>query len=365
MFAFERRSAHSFAGTRRALRERPGAVLATALALIFVIAALDYATGFEIRLAILYLLPVALVTWLVGWVAGVGAALAALLCWLLSFAASHPYSNPFYFYWEGGITFASLLVFVALLSLLRGSMERELFARHRDAVNRTARLVALGEFASAIAHELSQPLAAIGTYNDASLRLLEHGGGDLAALREAMTKSRDQAKRAGAIVQRLREFLRQPVPALVDEDLNAVARAAVELAAPEAEEAGAVLDLRPDPAGPHVRGDRLLLEQVALNLLRNAIDAVQALPAERRRIVVATARPRGGQAVLSVSDEGEGVPPGARERLFEAFYTTKPGGLGLGLAICRSVVEAHGGTVRHEANAGRGACFLVSLPAAA
>ncbi len=343
--------------------DRPGAVLAAAFALVLVIAALDYATGFGIRLGAFYLVPVALATWRVGAAAGAATAVVALLCWLLSFGPSEPYANPLYFYWDGAITFASLLVFVALLSLLRSSMRREIVSRHRDAVNRTARLIALGEFASAIAHELSQPLAAIGTYNDASLRLLEQGGADREALREAMTKARDQAKRAGSIVQRLRELLRQPVPALVEEDLNEVAKAALELARPEAEEAGAAVELRAGTGVPRVRGDRLLLEQVALNLVRNAIEAVQALPPERRRIVVSTAPQPGGQAVLSVCDEGNGVPAAARAHLFETFFTTKPGGLGLGLSICRSVVEGHGGTVRHEPNGARGACFHVSLPA--
>src|SRR5262245_38473725 len=111
---------------------------------------------------------------------------------------------------------------------------RELIERHHDATHRTARLVALGEFASAIAHELNQPLAAIATYNNACLLLLQKEDTDPAELREAMGKCRDQAKRAGAIIQRLRELLRQPVPALRQQDLNVLAQAALELAEPQA-----------------------------------------------------------------------------------------------------------------------------------
>ena len=365
MNSFERRSARAFAGLDAGLAQRRGAVIAAAVVLILTIASLDYATGFGIRLAILYLVPIALATWALGLAAGIAAALLCLGCWLVTFQASHPYSNEFYFYWEGGITFATFLVFVCLLGLLRAALEREVMARHRDALNRTARLVALGEFASAIAHELSQPLAAIGTYNDASLRLLASGTPDATALRDAMAKCRDEAKRAGAIIQRLREFLRQPLPELVEHDLNEIARAALELAASDAADAGVSLELRENPRAPRVRADPLLIEQVALNLLRNAIEAVQGLGPERRHVVLATAAAANGQAELSVSDEGDGVAPEARERLFDAFYTTKPGGLGLGLSICRSVVEAHGGHIRHEPIAEHGSRFAFSLPAVA
>ena len=242
---------------------------------------------------------------------------------------------------------------------------RELISNHREAMHRTARLVALGEFASAIAHELNQPLSAIATYNNTCLRLLDSGQLESGELQKAMEKCRDQAKRAGSIIQRLREMLRHPVPALAEQDLNEVAHAALELAQPEAREAGVALELAAGPALPRVRADRLLIEQVALNLVRNAIDAVHGLADERRRVTIATGVDSRGDAELCVADLGDGVPEEARERLFDAFVTTKPGGLGLGLAICRSVVEAHGGRVRHEPNSPRGTRFSFALPTAA
>jgi C4-dicarboxylate-specific signal transduction histidine kinase len=241
---------------------------------------------------------------------------------------------------------------------------RELVERHRDALHRSARLVALGEFASAIAHEINQPLAAIATYNDSCVRLLESGGADEAELMQAMMKCREQARRAGAIIHRLREFLRQPAPALVEHDLNAVARDALQAAQSDAEQAGVTLDLQLLNALPKVRMDPLLIEQVLLNLLRNAIEAVQDLALERRRITLATAMPDAGVVALSVSDHGPGVGEAVRERLFDAFATDKPGGLGLGLAICRSVIESHGGAISCESSA-TGARFAFTLPAAA
>ena len=240
---------------------------------------------------------------------------------------------------------------------------RELISSHREVMHRTARLVALGEFASAIAHELNQPLSAIATYNNTCLRLLDSNQLDSDELKKAMERCRDQAKRAGSIIQRLREMLRHPVPALAEQDLNEVAHAALELAQPEALEAGVSLELAAGAALPRVRADRLLIEQVALNLVRNAIDAVHDLDDERRRVTIATGVDPRGDAELCVADLGEGVPEEARERLFDAFVTTKPGGLGLGLAICRSVIEAHGGAVRHEPNAPLGTRFSFALPA--
>jgi C4-dicarboxylate-specific signal transduction histidine kinase len=239
---------------------------------------------------------------------------------------------------------------------------RELIAKHRDAAHRTARLIALGEFASAIAHELNQPLAAIATYNHSCMRMLESGNPDSGELQQAMHVCRDQAKRAGKIIQRLRDLLRPPGPAFTEQNLNGLVDAVLRLAEPEAREAGISFERRLAATPPVVRADRLLIEQVAINLVRNAVEAVQALPKERRGITVATRVEPDGSGTFSVSDLGDGVPVAAKERLFDPFVTTKPGGLGLGLSICRSVVEAHGGTIRHEANGEKGAAFAFTLP---
>ncbi len=242
---------------------------------------------------------------------------------------------------------------------------RELVAKHRDAAHRTARLIALGEFASAIAHELNQPLAAIATYNHSCMRMLQSGNPDSGELQQAMHICRDQAKRAGKIIQRLRDLLRPPGPAFTEQSLNELVGAVLRLAEPAARDSGISFESRLAARPPTVRADRLLIEQVALNLVRNAMEAVEALPKERRRITVATEVEDDGSGTLSVSDRGEGVPPEAKERLFDPFVTTKPGGLGLGLSICRSVIEAHGGRIRHEANHEGGAVFSFTLPGAA
>jgi C4-dicarboxylate-specific signal transduction histidine kinase len=440
-------------GARRGGAGGAALALAASLALVGAIAFADYFTGYEFRLAILYLVPIAWTAWRMGAGGGTLVSIVAAALWTFTFRSSHPYPHAGYFYLEGAVTGATFVIVVALVARLKGALDRaderfitvlkaldmavqvedrrtgvtlfanrrfrrafegghafgeatgeifdplrrrwylvqsrplrwidgsdailrqisditdvrqarELVLRHREAAHRTARLVALGELASAIAHELNQPLAAIATYNNASLRLLQQGIADPAELQGAMLKCRDQARRAGAIIQSLRDTLRQPRPATLALDLNDVASSARELAEPEALELGVSLRLSLAPGLPPVRADRVLAEQVALNLVRNAIEAVQGMAPERRSIVIRThAEPHGVR--LTVEDSGPGVAEAIAGRLFDAFVTTKPGGLGLGLSICRSVVESMGGAIGHEQGAAQGARFWFSFPAAA
>jgi C4-dicarboxylate-specific signal transduction histidine kinase len=249
-----------------------------------------------------------------------------------------------------------------LSDITEGKRVRELMMRHRDAVHRSARLIALGEFASAVAHELSQPLAAIATYNNAALLLVETATPRGAELREAMEKARDQARRAGTIIQRLKELLRHPTPALMEHDLNEIASSARDLAESEAAEAGARLELELGREPLAIGADRVLLQQVVMNLVRNALEACRDVPPPQRRVAVSTGRGADGTAVLRVTDRGCGVAPEIRPRLFHAFVSAKPGGLGLGLSICRSVLEAHGGEISYRPNQGSGSVFEFALP---
>jgi len=241
---------------------------------------------------------------------------------------------------------------------------RELVARHKDEANKISRAVALGEFASAVAHEINQPLSAIATYNNASLRLLAAKDVDLEEVRQAMTKCRDQARRAGAIIQRLREVLRQPGTARADVDLGEVAESVRNLAASDAAQSGVTLTATRGPHLPLVRTDRLLIELVALNLVRNAIDAVRDLPPARRRVSLSTTANGPKAVTLAVTDTGEGVADDVQKQLFQPFITTKRGGLGLGLSICRSVIESLDGTIEYRPGTRHGSTFAFSLPVA-
>lgn len=427
----------------------PGFACVVGAGLLVVIAAASYATGYEIRLFLLYLLPIALVTWSAGPVWGTAYSGVATATWVAMFYSDHGYSSDLYFFWESVEIAASFLVVVALLSRLRHALAmsderfvtvlegldaavyvqgtvggpvlfanrrfRESFGaatppapasgehfdaasrrwylvqardiawldgqrvtlrvladitelkeaadalrRHREALESSARLVAMGELGSALAHELNQPLAAIATYLDTGLMLLDKG--DSAALAEAMERCRAQATRAGAIVHRLREFLRHRSAAPEPADLNGIVQHAVRLARSQFAPGATEFEVTPGKGLPAVMADSLLVEQVLMNLLRNGVEAMQAIPAAERRLAVKVAPHGESQLKVEIADTGPGVAARDAERIFDPFFTTKKGGLGLGLGICRSIIEGHGGRLWHEPGSARGAVFAFSLP---
>ena len=227
-----------------------------------------------------------------------------------------------------------------------------------------ARLSAMGEMASALAHELNQPLTAIINYAQATRRLLE-GLDDRrqAALASLLDKTAQQATRAGQIIHRLRQFVAKGETERALEDVNTVVEEASTLALIGA--AGKGIAVRRTLAGdlPPVLMDKIQIHQVITNLIRNSIDALGEV--ERREIVICTRGPAPGQVEISVTDSGPGLAPEVRARLFEPFVTTKPEGMGIGLSICRSIVDAHGGKLWTSVPQGGGTAFHVGLPAAA
>ncbi len=225
----------------------------------------------------------------------------------------------------------------------------------------TARLATLGEMASSLAHELNGPLAAIASYSAGSLNLLEAGTASPSDLRETIEKTAQQAQRAGRIIRRVRDFVRKSEPTRQPMALDPVIEEAVGFAAPDAVARKVRIAWRPGTAGRTVLGDPLLLQQVLLNLVRNGMEAMASTPPEERELVVATSADR-RTATVRVTDSGCGIAPGTEGQLFDAFFTTKPEGTGMGLNICRSVVEAHGGRIWAEPSAGRGTAFNFSLP---
>ena len=455
-----------------------GRWLALALLLTTWIGALDYLSGYELRLGSLYLLPVALATWSAGRYAGLSIAAAACLCWLFSFSSSHGYARPELFYWDGLVMVVVFVVFVILLTRLRLALQRadERFVRvldemhaavyvvdahsgrilyanrrlaemigaepnglgaadlpqyltggdghdrssalypshgfsseerrdpasgrwylvqfgpipwqdtsavtlivvtdisdrrhaqflrreNRDMLYRTSRLSALTEATSALAHEINQPLAAIASYNDACLRLLANETMDRAELVHAIEKSRGQAIRAGNIVTRMRDFVHSKHPQPVLCELNAIVREAIELMEARIEDYCVVVNVVLGEDLPPILADRFLLEQVVVNLLENAVDAMRPLAQARRRLTVSTGRQSAGAITVSISDNGEGIPAAMYKHLYTPFRSTKPQGLGLGLSICRSVVEAHGGRLWHDPNPGGGTIFHFTIAA--
>ncbi len=226
-----------------------------------------------------------------------------------------------------------------------------------------SRLSAMGEMASALAHELNQPLGAIANYTKGCRRLLAGADPDaIARTMEVLDKTAEQALRAGQIIRRLREFVARGETERRVEPVSRLIEEASALALVGAREQGIVARVSIDPRTGSVLADRVQVQQVLVNLLRNAREAMQQ--GDRRELTV-EARPTGGGTVeIAVSDTGPGIAAEVADRLFHPFVTTKQSGMGVGLSICRTIVEAHGGRLDVERNVAGGATFRLTLPAA-
>ncbi len=225
-----------------------------------------------------------------------------------------------------------------------------------------SRLTAMGEMASALAHEINQPLSALVSYMKGSVTLLEQPQPDLGKLRAALDRAGDQALRAGDIIKRLREFVAKGETEHTLEDPAELLEEASALALVGVRDRDVRVDLRLARDIGRVIVDKVQIQQVALNLIRNAIDAMTEAPP--RRLEIALCAEDADTIRISVSDSGPGLDPAVRDRLFQPFVTTKPAGLGVGLSICRTIIEAHGGRIWAEDNEGRGAVFVFTLPRA-
>ena len=243
----------------------------------------------------------------------------------------------------------------------RRRAEQEAQLQRRE-LTHLSRVATLGELTGALAHELSQPLTAILCTAKAARRFLAREPPDLGELRESLDEIVEADERASDVIHRLRGFLKKNRTERHPVDLNAVVAEALKLARNDLLERSVLVISQPDPELPTVLADRVELQQVLLNLILNACDAMGSLEPGRRRLIIATERTRKGMVRVSVSDEGPGIPDDV-ESLFEPFFTSKEQGLGLGLAICRSIVNDHGGDIRASANPDRGATFSFTVPA--
>ena len=271
--------------------------------------------------------------------------------------------------WEGSAILDERGAVAELIASGRDVTERkraeEQARQHLQQLAHVVRVASMGEMASAIAHEINQPLAAITTYTQACVRLLRSGGASLEEITETMERVGTRAERASEIIRHLRSFVRkedaQPIPV----QINFLVGEIVRLVQPEAAQSGVEIATDLGEGLPAVLADNIQVEQVLLNLVRNAIDAICAAGTERREVRIVTRRGEDGMVAVDVHDSGPGFDDETAGRLFEPFFTTKAQGMGIGLSISRSIVEAHQGRIWATGSRGGGAGFHVVLPAAA
>jgi two-component system sensor kinase FixL len=252
------------------------------------------------------------------------------------------------------------------VGIIRDLTEQRAVEEERHALEarlaHVGRFSLMGEMAAGIAHEINQPLSAIVTYSQAAKRLLESKGLDPEALAQAYEGVSVQAHRAAQVIENLRNFIRKRDAEKRELDLNAVINDAMSLVLADTNRVGIAVATSFPVDLPKIEANAVQLQQVLLNLTHNAVDAMQT-PAQRAKgIAIRTYTSARGQVCFEVRDHGAGVPPQLAEAIFHPFVTTKEQGLGVGLAISRTIVNSHGGTLTYNENPEGGAVFTVALP---
>ena len=240
--------------------------------------------------------------------------------------------------------------------------EQEMLHLRQDIVH-VGRVSVMGQLASALAHEINQPLSAILRNAEAAALFMQDPSPDLAEIAAILEDIRKDDQRAGAVIDRMRALLRRREVEMKPIDVPQMLDDVATLLRPDAAARHIAIDIDVAPDLPPVQGDRVQLQQVLLNLALNGMDAIET--EERRRIAVTVSRDAPGALAFSVADTGTGIDSAHLERVFEPFFTTKPNGIGMGLSISRSIVEAHGGRLAAANNAEGGATFRFTLPVAA
>jgi len=241
----------------------------------------------------------------------------------------------------------------------QGAIEEK--QRHQSELARVGRMSAMGEMAAGLAHELNQPLTGAINYSSGCLRRLQQGDYDKDQLIQGLERTVEGATLAADIIRHLREFVQKGSAVRKATSLNDVVLNITDLVSAEIKRHQAVVKLQLSEELPKIVGNAVQLEQVVLNFIRNGLDAMENVDPEDRELIIATEE-NGGKVKLSVTDHGSGILPEAESKLFDAFYTTKSEGMGIGLSISRSIIEAHNGIIYAINMADAGACFSFELP---
>jgi C4-dicarboxylate-specific signal transduction histidine kinase len=277
---------------------------------------------------------------------------------------------------------AILLMYVGTLSYLARTTRRNLLdltgrkqaereareseERYREVHMELAhanRVATMGQLTASIAHEVKQPIGAVVACAEAALRFLARQPPELEKARQALEGVVETSRRAGNVIERIRTLMKKAPPRNERLDMNEAIREVIELTRGEAAKDGVSVQMDLAHGLPLVEGDRVQLQQVLLNLTINALESMSSVSDGTRELLISTRSAEPGGVLIGVRDSGLGLTEGTLERLFDAFYTTKPGGLGLGLSICRSIIETHGGRLWATANVPRGAIFEFTVPA--
>jgi signal transduction histidine kinase len=243
-------------------------------------------------------------------------------------------------------------------------LAEEALAQAQWELARIARVLSLGVLTAAIAHEVNQPLSGIITNASACLRMLSADPPNIEGARETARRTIRDGNRASDVMTRLRALFAKKSPTFESVDLNEATREVIALSLNELQRNGVILRSELADGLPPVTGDRVQLQQVVLNLLRNASEAMSDVEDRARELVVRTEQADGDRVQLSVQDAGAGFDPRSVDQLFKAFYTTKKDGTGIGLSVSRSIVESHRGRLWAALNDGPGATFSFSIPCA-
>jgi C4-dicarboxylate-specific signal transduction histidine kinase len=237
----------------------------------------------------------------------------------------------------------------------------EALGRLRSELAHVARVASVGRLTASIAHEVNQPLAGVVANASTCLRMLERESPNLDGARTTARRAVRDAMRASEVISHVRALVTRTAATAGPVDLNEATREVLALSRGELRRARATARLELAEDLPPVLGDRVQLQQVVLNLLRNAVQAMDDVVDRPKEVVIRTAADD-GRVTLSVQDAGVGVDPREADRLFDAFYTTKPEGMGVGLSVSRSIIESHGGRLWAAPNDGPGATFALSIP---
>jgi C4-dicarboxylate-specific signal transduction histidine kinase len=249
-------------------------------------------------------------------------------------------------------------------AIMRAQRAEESLQAVQAELAHVSRVTTLGQLTASIAHEVKQPIGAASNNARAALNFLHKQPPDLGEVKEALECVVGDADRAGDIIDRIRDQIKKTPPRKRRFDLNEAINEVITLARSAITENGVSVQTRLKEALPPVEGDRVQLQQVVLNLILNAVEAMSSGEAGARELLISTEQSRTNTVLMAVRDSGPGISAQHLERVFEAFYTTKTSGIGMGLSICRSIIDAHGGRLWAEANEPRGAVFQFTLPSA-